>query len=73
MTKKQIFNGIEKGLSANPDQLKVYYTGHSLKGSGDWVTSDNQTISLESIIKKINKSSFKNGVVWLRMDCCFAG
>tara|TARA_B110000305_G_C18928795_1_gene398568 strand:+ start:132 stop:299 length:168 start_codon:yes stop_codon:yes gene_type:complete len=47
MSKKKIFEGFEKGLSANPDQLKVYYTGHSLKGSGDWVTSDNQTIDLE--------------------------
>ena len=73
MSKKQIFEALEKGLRANPDQLKVYYTGHSIKGSGDWITNDGHTITIDQIVKKINKSSFKNGIVWLRMDCNFSG
>jgi len=37
-------------MHINSPELIIYYTGHALKGSGAWVTYDNERITLEEII-----------------------
>ena len=38
--KKSVLKAIKEGLKKKADQLKIYFTCDSIKGTGDWVCKD---------------------------------
>ena len=49
----------------------IWYSGHGVQGSGDWVFSDGN-ISFRDIYDLYNKH-FHGKMLYIVVDCCFAG
>ena len=62
----------EEAVKNSSPYIIIYFTGHGIKGDGNWAAVDKCYISLSLVMFSIVKGGFK-GRVLINCDNCYAG
>lgn len=78
---KQINEAAQQAVEYQSVELRIYYTGHGHKDTGDWATvrpmitvpeDDEDSVSLLEVINEVKKTQFDQ-VLRITTDCCYSG
>lgn len=80
LPKHRVIHAIRNVFNAGHEVVELTYSGHGLKGSGDWCFEDHtgkviESITFDEIANLWNKRANRkeNAVLWIQMDSCFSG